>query len=166
MKKAYVKPVFLAEAYEMTSSVAGCPTSSSIPRELIYGQTSLCDHCTGGAVQIDKKDNWDAFKDYATEDKSITTVYDQNGNAQSINNGNVYLFTSNTVECDYIWNSNDNNEKLQIWKSNNISERLAAGFETLLLNGLSFSLSKFFCGDEWAGSKGHHFGYNNSRTFS
>ena len=171
MKKAYVKPVLYAEEYEMSGSVAACALTASVPRELIYGVTNVCSSTHGGndgcgAGKIDQESNWNQYLEYATDDKTTYDILDKDENKWTVDNSKVYLFTGSTIECDYIWNSNGDKEKVQKWNTSIVAERLQAGFSTLFIGDTSFSLSGFLCGNEWTGSGGHDIGYMGQKTFS
>lgn len=108
MRKAYTKPVFLAEEYEMTTSVAACKTSSNAPHEIWKMDPCSCDapghdvDKTGGAPVHD-------YWDYATNNNSSN--YDR-GNMGD-NNGS-YLFTDSQLICDFVWNEKGGD--IGVWK--------------------------------------------------
>lgn len=113
MKKAYVKPVFVAEEFEGTVSVASCQYGVDAQTKIgVYDGLHICPniHCAhdiggnnGKGTDGDVQNWWN----YATE---TTTGKNENGL-----NGpdNAYLFTSGQIECDFVWNSQDS--KVGIW---------------------------------------------------
>lgn len=98
MKKAYVKPVFMAEEYEMTASVAGCRTRSNAPHEI--WKNDPCS-CSAPGHEIDKtggapvSDYWD----YASNGHANSYEHDKMG----VNNGS-FIFTDDMLQCDFVWN--------------------------------------------------------------
>lgn len=90
MKKAYVKPVFMAEFFEVSSTVAVCPVRSATPLPVEEGDY-ICDspgHAVGHA-QAPVNNYWDYATNYQTD--------------------NSYIFTSGTYQCDFLWNSEGGN---------------------------------------------------------
>ncbi len=88
MKKAYVKPVYMAELFEVTECVATCPVTTSRPH-LIVDDDYLC---FGGdkGHQIDATD----------KNTYLSPYWDSYANADDSAN----LFTSSSFECDFLWN--------------------------------------------------------------
>ena len=108
MKKAYVKPVFIADEYEMTVSVAGCKTRSNAPHEIWK-----LDPCSCGAPghEIDKTGGA-PVKDYWN--------YASNGNESNYSHGNMgdnngsFIFTDDMLQCDFVWN--EPGGQVGVWK--------------------------------------------------
>lgn len=118
MKKAYVKPVFMAEEFVATASVASCGINPSqigtldvyYGQHLCYNQT--CGHYVGndqGNLEYDAKDYWW----YATGKPDNTG---SNNVAPTAAGSGAYLFTDGTVACDFIWNGFG--QDVGIWTDN------------------------------------------------
>lgn len=122
MKKAYVKPVFLAEEFVSKTSFAVTPCDTGIngALKLEYGK-NICDHCqgdkiggngkpsnNGGAFVNDPYDGYDSYWKYATS----VNMQGKNG---------AYLFNtsvSDYQDCDFIWNGTsygDNTSLVYVW---------------------------------------------------
>lgn len=125
MKKAYVKPVFFAEEYEMTASVANCEFNADIEKAQIWEGMQMCDgktdgHVIGGqqndAGFVNEKNLWQ----YATGE---STADDGRISETSYYNDSAYLFAGKNSECDFIWNQKDG--PVGIWTTqefNNVNQ--------------------------------------------
>lgn len=101
MKKAYVKPVFAAEVFESTESVAACTIGSSDPYAVWKGDF-ICTHGNNGhKVDHTGKAPVSDYWGYATNghSKDGTEISNADTNTSSM------LFNSGRVECDFVWNS-------------------------------------------------------------
>lgn len=172
MKRAYVKPVFLAEAFEGTASVASCQYHSGVAGNevLIYNGLRLCssgNNCShkvggnnGGKLDGDIQNYWD----YATNN-GVTTPPTNNNYA---NNGvdGAYLFTDGHTVCDFVWNGG--NSQVGIWtdsERNAISDAGSRNPMTSIISWISESFSAFF-GIQGSGSDQHKPGVNHQQFFS
>lgn len=104
MKKAYVKPVFLAEEFEGTVSVASCQYNVDAQTKIqVYDGLHICDvpcsHSIGGNNGQGTKGDVQDWWNYATETKTGNNMDGKGGP------DNAYLFTSGQIECDFVWNS-------------------------------------------------------------
>ena len=104
MKKAYVKPVFLAEVFEGTASVATCTQDYDPTKNLmqVYNGLRACEHTNNGH-EIGKGqapvNNYWSYATNGSSDNPTKAVEDLNEAA--------FLFTSGQQECDFVWNSYD-----------------------------------------------------------
>ena len=123
MKKAYVKPVFLAEAFEVTTNVAACKTRSNAPHEIWKGDPCSCG-APGHAVDKTGGAPVDQYWDYAS-----------NGNKNNYNRGEMganngsYIFTDDLLTCDFVWN--ERGGMVGVWKdkeTNNLVSDLTQRF--------------------------------------
>lgn len=120
MKKAYVKPVFLAEAFEGTASVASCGYDADAANSAIqiWHGKNLCTVGDGGHYV--GKDNGNKHPDvaqwwdYATNTNGANTNPPKSNSLSGFNNG-AYLFTDGQTVCDFVWNSVDSD--VGIWTS-------------------------------------------------
>ena len=153
MKKAYVKPVFLAEEFVMTDCVASCPTSTKVPGP-IEDKTNVCVGDNGHKVNLDKG-LVGKYWSYADDDSTM-----------------VYLFTNATYECDFLWNSTGSN--VEGWSTNGTEGGLVwdqAKREKLkLTSSTNYSFGQkliyFFTGDAKADNKEHVPGFMTGKFFS
>lgn len=111
MKKAYVKPVFVAEEFEGTASVATCtpnynPTTTPMK---VYKDLQVCEHKNNGHEigkgSGDVKNYWS----YATNGAYTSAPKEQENDL----NKAAFLFTSGQQECDFVWNSYDG--EIGVW---------------------------------------------------
>lgn len=114
MKKAYVKPVFLAEVFEGTASVATCTQDYDPTKNLmqVYNGLQACEHGNKGHEIGHGSSPVNEYWSYATNGSSTNPtkpVDDPNSAA--------YLFTSGQQECDFVWNSYDG--EIGVWYDNN-----------------------------------------------
>lgn len=136
MKKAYVKPVFVAEEFVLSDSVAAaCPINVNTSMPLFFDEnTVMCFNPNSGkgdnGHQASKGDLGLSYEgdmtywDYARADKSTSEYQDGNGQNVSFNNGNAYLFSSSYTTCDFVWpNSETNDKDVYVWNSWEVSLR-------------------------------------------
>lgn len=114
MKKAYVKPVFVAEEFEGTASVAACGYSSKNKFEVWEG-VQVC-HSPGHKIgQGNDNAPFKDYLEYATD--GTTSSWDGYTVGGMDDNKGSYVFTSGLVECDFVWNSNGGS--IGVWKQDN-----------------------------------------------
>lgn len=165
MKKAYVKPVFFAEEFEGTVSVAACVYHADTnPAQIWEGMYMCANEDNGHAIGGQNKQKGDVQQwwGYATNTSGATDANPSNG---TYNDG-AYLFTDNSVTCDFVWNdkgaqvgiwtSKENDTSSAIWKS---SDREGA-FVTLIS-----MFTDFFFGND-ANFEGHTPVYEKMEMFS
>lgn len=150
MKKAYVKPVFMAEEYELTASVAGCEYSPSKPFEIWKG-TYICasgqGHSVGQGNPTD--DPVLGYWDYATAGRyqNYDTKFEGHGyqmGNEGTNNG-AYVFTGAETQCDFVWNSY--NGDIGVWKDSNnnlIKNETDRSNEGSWIDRLGYTFMQFF----------------------
>ena len=105
MKKAYVKPVFLAEVFEGTASVATCTQDYDPTKNLmqVYNGLRVCEHQNEGHEIGKGQGDVKKFWSYATNE-----FYKSGPDAPvSDLNSAAFLLTSGQKECDFVWNSYD-----------------------------------------------------------
>ena len=165
MKKAYVKPVFLAEEFECTAAVAGCVYSSKKPAQVWEGLT-FCDdngHVIGG--QNGSNGEVNQWWDYATETDNSTDG-PKNGELGSYNDF-AYLFTSGSYECDFIWNSSKSD--IYVWTKTEGDLKSAISKHTERKGAFATLVSTFvdfFYGIGSGACKMHEPEYLNEKIFS
>lgn len=116
MKRAYVKPVFLAEAFEGTASVASCGYDADAANSAlqVWEGKGLCAVGDGGH-RIGKKDAAvDQWWDYATKTEGANGKPPTSDSLKGFNDG-AFLFTDSQTVCDFVWNSVDSD--IGIWTS-------------------------------------------------
>lgn len=136
MKKAYVKPVFLAEEFVLSDNVvAACGISVNTSMPLYFDEnTHMCFNTKSGGSdsghQASKGDldlSYDgtmSYWEYAREDKSTSVYQDGNGQDVTFNNANAYLFSSSYTTCDFVWPNDQKNDKyVYVWNSCDVSLR-------------------------------------------
>ena len=150
MKKAYVKPVFLAEEFGMTACVASCVGASVNSPIEIEDDGRLC-------VGPGNDHRIDADSVYGWENAA--------GDGTS-----VYLFTNSNIECDYLWYGEGSS--VQAWSTdkddiNSIVWNQEARKNLTQSTNYSFGkiLMNFFCGNN-TGNQNHRPGYNGYAFFS
>ena len=133
MKKAYVKPVFLAEEFVAAMDhVAACTTNYWTPQIIQWptnGQpgTDLCEGNDGHSVGFNENQalilsNHDKEKFYYDYSQKITYKEyaewnaDQRpgANADDYTATNAYLFNSGHSACDFVWDNT--NSDVGVWK--------------------------------------------------
>lgn len=128
MKRAYVKPVFLAEEYVAASNyVAACGTLSWLPQLIKFPtdhktgdgthlcENTTCAHSVGSnrnqAIIIkDKYDTNTSYEDYAGWDTSKRP----NAGEDEYSATNAYLFNSGHGACDFVWDNTGSD--VGVWK--------------------------------------------------
>lgn len=114
MKKAYVKPVFFAEEFAGTSSVAACEYNAKQNALQIWEGRNLClnGKC---AHEIGKKTNEVSnWWDYATNTEGADANKPSSDSLSGYNDG-AYLFTDGQTVCDFVWNTGGS--QVGIWTS-------------------------------------------------
>lgn len=150
MKKAYVKPVFLAEEFSGTANVASCAYGATQSELQVWKGSSLCKVGDGGHT-VGKK-NYDAANwwEYATETAGANKNPPTSASLNGYNNG-AYLFTDGQYVCDFVWSDSD--AQVGIWTSKANDTTSAISSEADRKNGIlntnlfvTFisSFSKFF----------------------
>lgn len=144
MKKAYVKPVFLAEKFvaEQNYAAKGCGTWAWDKAQIQPGM-ELCYKEKKGEYESDghKVGNGNAVINTYSDDYNMY-YWDYAGrtmnNDGSYNYSDCYLFNREVQECDFVWNNT--NEEVYGWNSSVVSERTVA-------NVLLGAFSNFFFGN-------------------
>lgn len=125
MKKAYVKPVFVAE---MSYANNGCGVSIYQPAQITYatkkdkydGTTAdLCSDSEDGhfiQYETDKNKKWGLALDYCYNEKNNTNLdywqYATSGNTEEETKATLFV----TVLCDFVWNPNTGNDgNVSVW---------------------------------------------------
>ena len=90
MKRKYEKPALIAEAFEMTESVAACK-DASVNEALIVHEG---DHFCGTSCSHMVGDNKSAF----TQNWNNISLVDYAGGEND-----MYLFDASNVTCDFVW---------------------------------------------------------------
>lgn len=168
MKKAYVKPVFLAEEFEGTVSVAACDYSSPTNHLAIYNGQSLCvigdsGHHVGGSGNGGKTEGFvQDYWSYATNgDRSDSpTKQDYNDGYYTDLNKGAFLFTGGQTVCDFVWNGGDS--QVGIWTKDKdiISSAIGDADKRSLRDSFITMISSFsdFFSVKGVGSQGHKAG--------
>lgn len=163
MKKAYVKPVFLAEVFEGTANVAACERGSSETFEVWKG-VSVCGTPGHAIGESSGKSSFEEnYISYATDNRYTNTVKGKDG-FQPINdeidsysltnmgpNVGSYVFTSWNFDCDFAWdskggsvgvwvNTNDNNSLI----TNNVQRETLYNNKSAGILWLAQSFMNFF----------------------
>lgn len=166
MKKAYVKPVFLAEAFEGTASVASCAGGSvNTPIELQTGNYMCYDIKNNGKLEGDNGHIVGGHNGKAP----VMKYWDQAGaNKEGNETTDVYLFTDSNVVCDFLWSgegstvkgwSTNGKESGLVWNENERNDAARVFFD------FGKKLLEFFCGPV-ADNENHNPGYNGYLFFS
>ena len=148
MKRAYVKPAFIAEAFEMTESVAICDRhigqGGNHPFEIDFN-TKICSGDQGHKI---------SKGEITSEDSPLWQYAVKEDNT-------AYLFDGLNTTCDFVWLGPSNGEdRVQVWGQSpdklaaNASDRKSL-FDWL---GNQMSFMKFFGGCE-AGENNHGLNY-------
>lgn len=118
MKKAYVKPVFLAEEFEGTASVAACEYRASHDPLEVWNERNICSvgdngHFIGKVPGASVNKWWE----YATEGMANPQVEFTNPTSNNFDayNDTAYLFTDGQTVCDFVWNGMGS--QVGIWTS-------------------------------------------------
>ena len=130
MKKAYVKPVFLAEEFvaEMSYANNGCGVSVYTPAQITYAKHTdaydgtTADLCSGSndghyiAYEPEKQHKWGMALDYDYNTKNGTNLdywgYATSGETEIEKQATLFV----TVLCDFVWNPNTGNKgNVSVW---------------------------------------------------
>jgi len=169
MKKAYVKPVLVAEPYEMTETVAWCP-ESQYKTINVYSGAALCvkGNChlvdtSGGWINQNNGYSYTAIVDGKETTQTMSYWQYAGGNADGTiaNNKDVFLFSTGNYACDFLWS--DPTESIYVWKSPDEKDRIENNWVST-----DKSFSQFFYGNESvsSGDKIHAPGTTLGRFFS
>ena len=118
MKKAYVKPVFLAEEFVAAASYAanGCDTTRISPKYIEQGMQICRDdpgHTVGGNKTAEIQgyyDNNTTYWQYASWSEDVRGGAGDSQHAAE----NAYLFSSEFSVCDFVWNNTAN--EVGVWR--------------------------------------------------
>lgn len=163
MKKAYVKPVFLAEEFVAASSyVASSCGQSVFSALLIEYDKNFCAKrgCNADSMTFHRETDYNnesnkpaVYQEYnGTKVEGVDSYWDY----ANYNDDKAYLFTGGSSECDFLWNGHAS-DKVYVW--DNVLKGAAEGAKQILatFGGLSFSLTGFLTGNE--ATNGHPTGY-------
>lgn len=98
MKKEYVKPFFVAEEYEFSSSIAKCDLDidTTGPLTIVCGETNMCSNGTDGHVYGGATGN-------GCQNKGI--LHDKYGH---VNNTTIFNDGADNDGCHYDWDGRKN----------------------------------------------------------
>ena len=179
MKKAYVKPVFLAEEFVGVAHVASaCGYSISKPAEVYFG-VGLCDH-KGGNCHTVKNSHGGISGSYAytykdeqgNEQQKQMSYWEYAGNSSGTKNGDAFLFTVNNGQCDFLWDSTKNEMGVwntpDVWTNGDVRPTPDASMLGSVVKWLDQNFSIFFYGSNpsGGGNNDHHPGYNGGTLVS
>lgn len=151
MKKAYVKPVFLAEEFFMTMSIAACQYSMNNPAKIYHGVRM----CSGNNHKVTWSPNATNkgtinTKTYTAADGTVMDYWQYSQGAADEASSDAYLFTVNNGQCDFLWDNS--NEQIGVWKTPDTFDGIR-GADTMkdsegnwLVNWLIGTFSGFFYG--------------------
>lgn len=157
MKKAYVKPVFLAEEFVAETSYANqvCNVNQRGPLEIVNGDYWCKDHSkangTGGChakvdISVGSNPNGQGAKSLGlaskyNPDKSITYWdYARYNSQQNDYSDGAYLFTDANTVCDFLW---DGNTDSNVYAYDSVEKQSKENWSTFALT----LLNRFFFGD-------------------
>lgn len=166
MKRKYEKPALIAEAFEMTESVAACK-DASVNEALIVHEG---DHFCGTSCSHMVGDNKSAF----TQNWNNISLVDYAGGEND-----MYLFDASNVTCDFVWSkaTDTTTDKMYVWGDSNgnlvIDEDSRKvdktnPFANLVswLGNRTWSFSEFFMGNGSSSSPEHQPSYKGSSFWS
>ena len=132
MKKAYVKPVFLAEEFVATMDhVAACPTNTWTPQELQFpingqGGTRLCNsqktNCSHylGSGNATINGYYDEANKITYQQYAEWSIDDRSNAGDGVSDATkAYLFNSGYGACDFVWNNTNQNVGVWVWETEN-----------------------------------------------
>lgn len=124
MKKAYVKPVFLAEVFEGTASVAACERGSNEKFE-VWNKVMVCD---SPGHKIGSGNDSSTFKmqylNYATDGLAQNGIWSDDYKLGKMgDNTGAYVFTSGMVVCDFLWDSKGG--EISVWENTETKELIS-----------------------------------------
>lgn len=150
MKKAYVKPVFVAEEFVAETSYAatGCPTNYWAPVSISNG-TQLCADDSGHVIGaengkkgiINQKDGYStgvSYWDYASWGKDKRPDAGDDTYAAE----GTYLFNSGSKVCDFVWDNTAN--EVGVWRQEKDADGLLQ-WVVKMIEGAKFA--PFFFGN-------------------
>lgn len=146
MKKAYVKPVFLAEEFVAASSYAanGCPTTKITPKAIAQG-TKICNdgHTVSQTNKAMINGYYDetqniTYWDYASWNEEKRTGAGDSTHAAT----DSYLFSTESSVCDFVWNNTAN--EVGVWREQTNQETGKLEWAVSWITGALFA--PFFIG--------------------
>lgn len=177
MKKAYVKPVFLAEEFVAETSYANsaCGISSGAAYKLYINDNNpqhLCIHdgCKGHSLQSKSyvNNHTNTFiTDITNDQKTETMTY---WNYATKSDGEATLFSFGAVDCDFMWKTNGQ-DQVSAWKYVDNDTRASMVKSTtnifeLIFTNIGQSFSQFFLANSSSGQGVHEPGEVDSPFFS
>ena len=170
MKKAYVKPVFLAEEFVAETSYAATPCGISVGTQLkLIDGKSMCivenhKNCNH-VISVANAPVSGKYQDGFVRDNDALNGYSQNADNSfsywdyaTKDGTDAFLFNSSIADCDFLWSGN-NRDNVQVWNSvDKGAADTSKGFVIGFLNTFQ-SLTGLFCKNEGNG-KGHVVGYD------
>lgn len=163
MKKAYVKPVFLAEEYvAVASHVAGCGDASINKALIITPGQCVCDGGDGHSAGQGGKGNPAGismmYNGKVNENKNTNSQYDYWEYAKE-NDGVSNLFSSNNFDCDFLWDYySTGKDEIYVWESATAERNSFLGTIGAMLNGAVMTYARFFTNSN-QGLNQHNPGY-------
>lgn len=167
MRKAYVKPVFLAEEFVgVSQSVSACAYSTTNPAEVYLG-VGLCNHNDGNCHSV-KNNHGDISGNYTYLDENGQTktmsYWEYAGNQNGKQGGDAFLFTVNNGQCDFLWDSDNDNMGVwntpDVWTNDNVRPTPDTSTLGSVVNWLGKTFSQFFYGNSSSdGGENHRPGY-------
>lgn len=163
MKKAYVKPVFLAEEFVAETSYANttCGTGTQVALEIKDGDCFCSKDKNCASTFYENGDQGTVHTLYKDVDDDAILPNNVNPdnftiwNYATYNNDKAYLFGSSLQECDFVWSGNKE-DQVYVWGSTDKSIRTNPA--NLLTKALGI-VSQFFAGNGSSHGK-HPVGYN------
>lgn len=170
MKKAYVKPVFLAEEFVAETSYAATPCGISVRTQLeLIDKKSMCiaknhKNCNH-VIDVTNAPVGGEYEDGYVRDDNALIGYSQNTDNSfsywdyATKDGTAaFLFNSSIANCDFLWSGN-NRDTVQVWNSvDKGAADTSKGFVIGFLDTFK-SLTGLFCSNEGNG-QGHVVGYD------
>ena len=163
MKKAYVKPVFLAEEFVAAASYAsGACGPASVNEPLLFKQKDvLCDQCNGDKAGGTGAGINDKYK--YTDDNGKLVTHDKLNYWDYAGTNDAKMFNGGLFECDFIWeptSATDNTTTVWVWDAVNVADRVLGRITNTFM-----SFTNFFAGNNGTQEK-HNPGYKQQSFFS
>lgn len=165
MKKAYVKPVFLADSFVMTANVAACKTG--VDRALkLYTGLDVCAGCNGDTIKTNKGYVGQTYADFEDGSK---TYWQYAGGTDNPTTSDAYLFNTSSLDyakCDFLWtptSSQDMSSTIWVWNDESRTQDAETGKWNIRDTFRTFA--QFFCGNNGT-DKQHYPTYNDNDFFS
>ena len=163
MKKAYVKPVFLAEEFVAASSYVASSCGQSVRSKLLLEyEKNFCakPNCQADSLTFHSEDHYGqdhqkppVYHEYnGTKVDGVESFWDY----ANYGDNEAYLFTGGLSDCDFLWGGN-NNDKVYVW--DNVLKGAAEGAKQIVAtwNNAIYCLTGFLTGNE--DGNGHPVGY-------